>query len=153
MNQISFVGNLTADPAMRATGKSARATFSVAVNEGSGDDERTHFVNCTAWGTLADNVASSLNKGNRVVVVGRINTYSKGVTIDGEEKNLTIMSVTASAVGPDLRWAVARVAKVARATEQPADEAGDEPVDEAPATNGKSNGKVAASVGAADDEF
>ena len=107
MNSISLVGNLTGDPKLifGDSGK-ARATFSVAVNEGQGETEKTHFVNVTAFGTLAENIADSLSKGQRVVVVGRLNTYSKDVTIDGDDKSLTMVSFTASAIGPDLRWAV-----------------------------------------------
>lgn len=116
MNSISFVGNLTADPRLIAgkDGGKVRASFSVAVNEGQGDEERTHFINVTAWGTLAENLAESLHKGQRVVVVGRFNTYQRDVTIDGDDKSLTMVSVVATAVGPDLRWATAKVAKVVR---------------------------------------
>jgi single-strand DNA-binding protein len=115
MNSASFVGNLTADPKLifGNSGK-ARATFSVAVNEGQGEDEKTHFVNVTAFGTLAENLADSLSKGQRVLVIGRLNTYSKDVTIDGDDKSLTMVSFTASAIGPDLRWATAKVTKVVR---------------------------------------
>jgi len=115
MNSVSFVGNLTSDPKLTFgdAGK-ARATFSVAVNEGQGDAERTHFLNVTAWGSLAENLAESLSKGQRVLVIGRVNTYSKDVTIDGDDKSITMVSFTASAVGPDLRWALAKVTKVTR---------------------------------------
>jgi single-strand DNA-binding protein len=124
MNSISFVGNLTGDPKLifGDSGK-ARATFSVAVNEGQGETEKTHFVNVTAFGTLAENIADSLSKGQRVVVVGRLNTYSKDVTIDGDDKSLTMVSFTASAIGPDLRWATAKVTKVVREGNADADAA------------------------------
>ena len=105
MNSMSFVGNLTADPTLReAASGNKRATFSVAVNEGQGDDEKTHFVNVTAFGTLGENLAASLKKGTRVLVVGRLDTYPK----------LTMVNFIASAVGPDLRWATANVTKVVR---------------------------------------
>jgi single-strand DNA-binding protein len=163
MNQISIVGNLTADPTIRFSddGK-ARATFTVAVNEGTGENERTHFVNVTAFGTLGENVAGSLHKGNRVVVVGRLNTYSRKFEVDGEEKNVTMTAVTASAVGPDLRWAVARVSKVQRDSangSEPAAEAPSEPAEapvRAASTNGskRSGSKQAAAPApsAADDD-
>ncbi len=115
MNTVSLVGNLTADPILHVGSfNKKRATFTVAVNEGQGEDERVHFVNCTAFGTLAENLADSLRKGNRVAVIGRFNTYKKDVQIDGEDKHLTMLSVTASAVGPDLRWATAKVSRVVR---------------------------------------
>lgn len=126
MNAIHFVGNLTGDPKLveGASGK-PRAQFTVAVNEGQGDDEKTHFVNVTAFGTLGENLAKSLTKGQRVVVIGRLNTYKKEVEIDNEVKNLTMVNFTASAVGPDLRWARAAVTKVSTdRSEPPVDDEG-----------------------------
>lgn len=122
MQSITLVGNLTRDPELRfaaASGK-PRATFSIAINEGEGDNEKTHFVNVTAFGTLGENVAASLRKGQRVLMVGRLDTYSKPVQVDGVDKNLTMTNFIASAVGPDLRWAVADVSKVARSESQDA---------------------------------
>jgi single-strand DNA-binding protein len=126
MNAIHFVGNLTGDPKLveGASGK-PRAQFTVAVNEGQGDDEKTHFVNVTAFGTLGENLAKSLTKGQRVVVIGRLNTYKKEVEIDNEVKNLTMVNFTASSVGPDLRWARATVTKVSTdRSEPPVDDEG-----------------------------
>lgn len=156
MNAIHFVGNLTATPKLveGASGK-RRATFSIAVNEGQGDDEKTHFLNVTAFGTLGENVASSLSKGQRVVVVGRLNTYRKEVEVDGEAKNLTMVGVTASAVGPDLRWAVAKVSKITR-EEAPAEEVGNDGEEEAPAASSPSSASSKAAkpapVATVDDE-
>lgn len=115
MNAISFVGNLGADPEVivGASGKK-RVGFSVAVNEGQGDSEKTHWIRCTAFGTLAENMCDSLHKGTRVVVVGRFNTYTKEVGTDGEAKNLTMVGVTVSSLGPDLTWATAKVSRVVR---------------------------------------
>ncbi|GAB2733241.1 single-stranded DNA-binding protein [Nocardioides pakistanensis] len=115
MNSTHFVGNLVRDPELRtAANGNKRATFTVAVNEGERgtDNEKTHFVNVTAFGTLGENMAASLVKGQRVLVVGRFDSYSKEVQIDGEDKNLPMLSFIASAVGPDLRWATAKVSKV-----------------------------------------
>lgn len=114
MNNIVLVGNLTKDPKLITKGKNPRAIFTIAVNERFGDDgeERTHFANATAWGTLAENMANSLSKGDRVVAVARLNTYGKDVEIDGDEVELTMTSFTVTALGPDLRWAEAEVTKV-----------------------------------------
>lgn len=152
MNSICFVGNLTGDPKLifGDSGK-ARATFSVAVNEGQGDTEKTHFVNVTAFGTLAENIADSLSKGQRVVVVGRLNTYAKDVTIDGDDKSLTMVNFTASAIGPDLRWAKAKVTKVVRegSTDADADSGSAKPA--AKSSSAKPAAKQAAP--ADDDDF
>jgi len=154
MNSISFVGNLTADPKLifGNSGK-ARATFSVAVNEGQGDTEKTHFVNVTAFGSLAENIADSLTRGQRVVVVGRLNTYSKDVTIDGDEKSLTMVSFTASAIGPDLRWATAKVTKVVREGNADADAASGSAPAKQPAKSSSAKPAAKQAAPADDDDF
>jgi len=113
---IQIVGNLTADPKLYGKkDETPRAVFTIAVNERPRDGEEegpSHFLNCTAWGTLAENIVESLGKGTRVVALGRVNTYKKDVEIDGDEVNLTMTSFTVTAIGPDLRWATADVTKV-----------------------------------------
>jgi single-strand DNA-binding protein len=118
---VTLVGNLTSDPKLSysSENKTPIARFTVAVNQGFKDTEKTHFTPVTAFGTLAENIADTLRKGQRVVVLARVDSYSKSVEIDGEEKNLTMINFVATAVGPDLRWAVAKVAKVERDDDQP----------------------------------
>lgn len=120
MNNQSFVGNLTRDPVLKtgAEGKN-RVLFTVAVNEGERGtpSEKSHFLDFTAFGTLADNIAASLKSGMRVVVTARVDTYKREVTITdaqtGQPKliNKTEVSFIANAVGPDLRWATSAVTK------------------------------------------
>lgn len=113
MNSVSFVGNLVRDPELRFSGEKPRATFTVAVNEGEGDNEKAHYIDVTAFGTLGENLVKSVGRGTRVLVIGRFNTYKSAVQINGEDKDITRLSVTASAVGPDVRWATTEVSKVA----------------------------------------
>ena len=115
MNSTILVGNLTADPKLYVSdsGKK-RATFALAINEGQGDNEKTHFVNLTAFDTLAENLAESCSKGMRLIVAARLNTYKQTVTINGEEKQLTMVSWVATHAGPELRFALAKVTKVVR---------------------------------------
>lgn len=115
MNSTTLVGNITGDPVLRGTADKPRATFTVAVNEGERgtDSERTHFIDVTAFGTLGENTATSLRKGQRVIVHGRFNSYKTAVTINGDDKEIGRLSITASAVGPDLRWATAETQRVA----------------------------------------
>ena len=149
MNAVTIVGNLTADPKLYGKdGKTPRAVFTIAVNEAPRDGEeegKSHFLSCTAWGTLAENLVESLGKGNRVVATGRFNTYPKEVEIDGDEVNLTMTSFTVTAIGPDLRWATADVTKV-----QPSENGKgkgskrrkDDDEDEAPKKKGKAKSKA-----------
>lgn len=153
MNNQTFVGNLTRDPELRHSSEGKpRATFSLAINEGEGDAEKTHFLDFTAFGTLGENIAASLSRGQRLVVTGRVSTYKKDVTIGGEDKSLTMVGFVASAVGPDLRWATAKVSKVERARVEPADAGAEEaPAQAAPAKSTKPAAKAAVKPAANDD--
>lgn len=128
MNTITIVGNLTHDPEVRfgQSGK-ARASFTVAINEKRGEEEVAHFIHCTAFGELAENVGESLRRGHRVIVAGRFDTYQgKELELaDGSTKRITYTGLIVSSAGPDLMWARARVAKVDRRQEPDGD--GDEP--------------------------
>lgn len=114
----TIVGNLTRDPELRYTA-SGRAWTRLGVasnrrwrNRTSGDwEEATSFFNVTCWGDLAERVADSLSKGDRVIVFGRLEqrTYEDR---DGTSRN--VVDVIADEIGPSLRWAVARPERVAR---------------------------------------
>ncbi len=160
MNNETFVGNLTRDPELRHSSEGKpRATFSLAINEGEGDNEKTHFLDFTAFGTLGENVAASLVRGQRLVVSGRVSTYKKDVTINGEDKSLTMVGFVASAVGPDLRWATAKVSKVERSRVEPADAGAEEAPSQAEAAPAKAAAPAAkpaatkAAKPAANDDF
>jgi single-strand DNA-binding protein len=76
----TVTGNLTADPELRVTGTGRPvAQFTVAstsrvLDPTSGEwrDGSTLFLRCTAWLRMAENVAQTLRKGDRVVVTGRL---------------------------------------------------------------------------------
>src|SRR5699024_1126023 len=118
MNTISLVGNLTKDPRLISKKKQTpRAIFTIAINERYGKDgenEVTHFAQCTAFGDLAEHIAGSLSKGDRVVAAARLNTYSKEVEIDGEDVDLTMTAFTVTAIGPELRFAEAEVTRISK---------------------------------------
>lgn len=115
MQAVTLIGNLTRDPTYSpaGNGKKAYGRLSLAVNEHRGEEEVTNYYDITAFGSLAENVAFSLRKGNRVIVTGRLSTSQETVTrADGSEGRRTRVGIVASAVGPELTWATARVAKV-----------------------------------------
>jgi single-strand DNA-binding protein len=117
-SSVHLVGNLTADPILRTTGKGTPVVnFDVAVSEGTKDNQETGFYSITAWDSLAQNVADSLKKGNRVIVSGVLKTGT-WTTKDGE--NRSKVQVTADAVGPDLRWSTASVVGNSRPAVAPA---------------------------------
>lgn len=104
MNTVQIIGNLARDPEVRYTqsGK-AVATFTVAAtNTFTSSDgetkEQTAFINCVAWGKLAESIGN-LRKGNRAFVEGRLQTRSYE-TQDGQKKYVT--EVVANFVGTSL---------------------------------------------------
>ncbi len=52
-------------------------TFSIAIDNGYGDNKRTDFVNCLAWNKTAEFVTKYFAKGKMIVIAdGRISTRS-----------------------------------------------------------------------------
>ncbi len=115
-NTVTLVGNVTRDPELRYTsGGRGVASFGLAVNrryQVNGEwQEQTSFFNIVAWGTLGENAAACVNKGTRLVVVGRLEQRS-WETQDNEKR--TVVEVIADELGPSLRWAQAQVEKTSR---------------------------------------
>ena len=112
---INFVGNLVADPDLRFTPSGvAVANFRVASTPRAFDrqanewrDGEARFLSCHAWRDLAEHVAESLTRGDRVVVTGRL--VPRSWEKDGEKR--TQLEVDVDEVGPSLRYATAKVTK------------------------------------------
>jgi len=114
MTQITIIGNLKDAPELRFTpaGK-AVANFTVAVSKRVKDgndwkDGPTTWWNCSLWDAAAENMTESLVKGQRVIVVGEVAQRSFE-TQAGEKRS--VFEITASEVGPSLKWATAKVEK------------------------------------------
>src|SRR4029453_298984 len=117
-NTVTLVGNITRDPELRFTQSGqAVASFGLAVNrrfQQNGEwQERVSFFNITCWGQLGENTASSLTKGARVIVNGRLE-QREYETREGEKRN--VVEVVADEIGPSLRWATAQVERNDRRT-------------------------------------
>jgi len=116
---ITVIGNLTSDPELRFTPSGAAvAGFTVASTPRTFDrqsnewkDGETLFMRCSVWRDAAENVAESLTRGSRVVVVGRLVSRSYE-TKEGEKR--TVVEMQVDEVGPSLRYATAKVNKTQR---------------------------------------
>jgi single-strand DNA-binding protein len=98
---VSFAGNLTDNPELRHTeGGIARAVFRVAVS--GRREQETSFFTVVVWRDQAEHAAESLSKGNRVVVVGRLQQRS-WTAEDGSARS--VVEVVAEELGASLRWA------------------------------------------------
>lgn len=100
MNKVILMGNLTRDPEyhMGNNPEQRRCNFSIAVGrrykrEGQPDAD---FFNCTAFGGTAEFVDKYFRKGQKIMVVGRLqnnnyktqngeNVYSVGVLVEEVE--------------------------------------------------------------------
>ncbi len=75
INKAILMGRLTRDPELRHTGSgTAVCSFTVAVDNGYGDNRTTDFINCVAWSKTAEFVEKYFSKGRMIIVVGRIQT-------------------------------------------------------------------------------
>lgn len=79
MNKVCIIGNLTKDPETRyTTGQNPMAVcrFSIAVNDGYGDKQKTNYPNVVVFGKTAESCDKYLGKGSKVAIEGRIQTGS-----------------------------------------------------------------------------
>lgn len=72
MNSVNLTGRLTKDIEIRKTqsGKSV-TSFSLAVRR---DRSNTDFISCVAWETTADFLGRYGKKGNKIGIIGKIQT-------------------------------------------------------------------------------
>ena len=77
INKAILMGRLTKDPELRHTNSGkAVCSFSIAINNGYGENQTTDFINCLAWGSTAEFIERNFFKGMMIIVVGRIQTRS-----------------------------------------------------------------------------
>jgi single-strand DNA-binding protein len=114
-NTVTVVGNLTREPELRFIQSGTAVTnFGLAVNRRKFNqqtqefDDAVSFFDITCWNSLAENVAESLAKGDRVVVFGRLEQQTWE---DDEGNNKSKVVLIADEVGPSLRWSTAELTK------------------------------------------
>ena len=116
---ITVVGNLVDDPELRFTPSGAAvANFRIASTPRTFDRQTNEwkdgdalFLSCSVWRQAAENVAESLTKGMRVVIQGRLK-QRQYETREGEKR--TVVELEVEEVGPSLKYATAKIARVQR---------------------------------------
>jgi len=116
---ITVVGTLTADPEVKfLPNGNAVCNFTIASNARTFDrqanqwkDEPPLFLRCSVWRDLAEHCAESLQKGTRVIAQGNLKMRPYE-TREGEKRTSTELDV--QAIGPELRFATAKVQKADR---------------------------------------
>jgi len=102
VNTVTIHGTVGKEPEMKVSnGGTSMLTFSVADNYGKDDKKKTTWHNILVFGNLADNVANTLNKGDSVLIVGRIEEeeFTKKDGTKGYARK-----VIAEEVGASCRW-------------------------------------------------
>ncbi len=119
-NHVTIAGNLTADPELKYTaGGFALAKFTVAVNRrvkrGEEWDEQVSFFGCTVWREAAEQFSASVQKGDRVIVCGRLEQRS-WETDDGSKRS--VVEIQVDEVGASLKNATAQISRIQRERSQ-----------------------------------
>lgn len=118
-NTVVVVGNLTRDPELRyTTGGTAVCNISVAqtprVKKDNGwEDGDTSFFDCSIWREYGENVAASLVKGQRVVVIGRM---KQRFWEDDSGKKRSSWEVEVDECTPSLKWGTATFDRAERSS-------------------------------------
>lgn len=103
-NSITIAGNIGQQPELRITASGmAVVDFTVATTHGKDDKKKTSWFNVVCFGKTAENVAASVNKGDSVIVMGRMeqDEYTKKDGTKGKSTRLV-----ADEVGASMRWDV-----------------------------------------------
>jgi single-strand DNA-binding protein len=114
----TLVGNVTREPELRFSAKGTPwCTTGLAVNrrkrldDGTYEDLPAEFFELVCFGDLAEHIAESLGKGDRVVTFGRLET-DEWTAKNGEQR--TTEKLVADDIGASLRFASVEVHRAER---------------------------------------
>ncbi len=100
LNKVFLIGRLTRDPEKSYTPNGTCITkFSVAVNNGFGENRKTAFIDVTAWSKSAEFVANYFSKGKEILIEGRLE-FDTWESKEGDRRSkLYVTAERASFVG------------------------------------------------------
>lgn len=120
---ITIAGNVATDPVRRMAGDVPYTRFRLACSERRRDkdsggwvDTEPSWYTVSVFRTLGENAARSLQKGERVLISGRLRIRAW----ETAQNHGTDAEIEADAIGHDLRWGTSRFEKTARADAAPA---------------------------------
>ena len=94
MNSVSLIGRLGRDPETRYTGGGKAVTnFTIAVDDGFGENKTTSWITVVAWEKTAELAQQYLAKGSQVAVEGRLKQRTWN---DKEGAKHTVLEVVAN---------------------------------------------------------
>lgn len=96
LNQCNFIGRLGKDPEVKMTASGQKTVrFSIACsekykNKTTGEQqEKTEWVNCSAWDSIAGVIEKFVKKGSQVYISGKFTTRSWDDPATGQKKFAT----------------------------------------------------------------
>lgn len=118
-SNITAIGTLPRDPEIRYGAKgTAVCSFTIAVRDSykQNDEwkEETAWMDCVAFGPLAENFAASATKGVQVICVGTLKQEEWDDKETGKKRSKLVLKC--SHVGVNLKFARADVEKMSRET-------------------------------------
>lgn len=117
-DMITITGNVATEPELkRSTGGTAITTFRVASGRrrydrdaGTWSDSGTNWYTVSVFRSLADHAFRSLQKGDRVILTGRLRLREW----DNGTRRGTAIEIDADAIGHDLLWGTTTFVKDSR---------------------------------------
>ena len=89
MNKVIMIGRVTKDIEVKATPNGKSVTmFTLAVDDGYGENKRTYFPSIVVWGKAAETCGKCLRKGSQVAISGKLTTRSYDAK-DGSKRYVT----------------------------------------------------------------
>jgi len=91
LNHLSLQGRLVADPELRDTNSGVKvANFRIAWSEKVKDRETKLFLECKAFGGLAEHIGKYFSKGQETVVEGKLTT-EEWKSKEGENRSKIVL--------------------------------------------------------------
>ena len=96
MNTVTLLGNISTDITSGETRNEKKyARFNLAVKRGRPNKDGEYdadFINCTAWGKVAETIEKFFMKGSPILILGSINT-STYTNKEGENRQMTSVNI------------------------------------------------------------
>ena len=93
LNNVSLMGRLTKEPELKQTAAQVSvATFTLAVErdfKNANGEKETDFINCVSWKNTAEFIAKYFQKGQLMVVAGRLQVRSWQDNVTNAKKYAT----------------------------------------------------------------
>lgn len=113
-NNLTFIGNVVDEVQLRFTNSGVPVSqFRMAVNKRVYDkatnqwqDGPSTFLSVNCWRSMGENVAETVSKGQRVVVIG---TLEQRQYTNKDGQNVTVYEILADEVAPSLKFAVGQM--------------------------------------------